>query len=82
MTENTKPMLFIVGMSEEGLFVDLIFKSDFKSWYEGLTIDIKTECWPRFVSSTPFEDNEYMIIEGRVIVPQPVQVVTSYVLPD
>jgi hypothetical protein len=76
-------MLFILHNTEDGLRCEIIERSKFNQWMHDLTDGIKPECHPRFVVQMPTEysdTNEYLVIDGRIIVPQPVTIVQSYKL--
>ena len=82
MTDTSDMTFFIVGINDDGAYWQSVPRLNFESWCNSRIDFVKAEKHPKFVSHMPRARHEYMVIEGRIIVPQPVQVVTSYVLPD
>lgn len=78
-------MLFILSNTEDGLRCEQVEPDKFDLWVNEQMDGVRPEYHPRFVNEMPNESSdtsEYFVIEGRVIVPQPVTTVTSYMLPE
>ena len=76
-------MLFILHNSEDGLRCQAINKHQFDAWVREHTDGIVPECHPKFVNTMPTEmspENEYLMIDGEVLVPKPITIVTAYSL--
>lgn len=76
-------MLFIIHNSEDGLRCETIDPGGFDAWVQENTEGVDPDYHPRFVAKMPTEEsdsNEFIVIDGRVLVPQPTIVVKTYTL--
>lgn len=76
-------MLYILHFNEDGeLKCEMIQRDKFDEWVKENTDGIRPECQPRFVDHKLNENSpyEYLVVEGKIIVPKPVTTVTSYSL--
>ena len=79
----TKPTLFIFSRTEDGNYCEQLPRHEFDKWVKERTEGIKPECHPKFITTFPNyynKSNEFMIVEGSVIVPNAVTIVQSYTL--
>ena len=76
-------MLFILSNTEDGLHCQAIARDQFDAWVNERTDGVKPEYHPKFVNTVPTDSsptNEYLVIDGKVVVPKPVTTVTTYSL--
>jgi hypothetical protein len=80
---RTTNMLFILHNTEDGLRCRVLNNHQFDAWVTERTDGIKPEHHPKFVNTLPNEtspENEYLVIDGKMVIPQPVTTVTKYAL--
>lgn len=78
-----KTNLFVLFMDEDGDFHSHEIE-DFDKWMKDITDGWGLDRQPVFLSEMPKDWNYakgYLLIRGNIIVPEPVSVVTQYVLP-
>ena len=76
-------MLFILSNTEDGLHCQMITRKQFDAWVKERTEGVKPEYHPKFLSTMPTDaspTNEYLVINGEIVVPKPVTTVTTYAL--
>lgn len=76
-------MLFILNNTEGGLHCQAIDRQQFDAWIKERTDGITPEYHPKFIDTLPTDSsptNEYLVIDGKVVMPKPVTTVTTYSL--
>lgn len=76
-------MLYILGMTEDGLQCQVIKREMFENWVKDRTEGVLSAHLPEFVSRIPDEQsasNVYCVIDGNIVVPKPVNVIRYYTL--
>lgn len=76
---------FFIHNTEDGVVVTQCFNQDAaKRYIEGITSDdLRFECRANFIDTLPnaySPTEDYLVIKGDVVVPQPVTTVTEYAL--